>query len=109
MSIRIIDPVISNCRIGIITDSNVDLHVQAPRITECLTGIEIREPGLLAELGLKADTPPELVAALLDFLKKDARRREEIEAAVKSSGITKWLAIGANVTTIIDGLMKQLS
>lgn len=106
-----------NIHIGILTAVNCGTGISAPAGAQVSVGtynahnvgvvLQVRDPsGLLATLGLRPDTPPEL---LIDVLKSLERLRDrpqpEREQVVRSSKLAEWVGTASNLATLATVLV----
>jgi len=103
MAGRIFGNKIINCGIGISIPKDADIDIAENEISACNTAIELRDPPTFLEnLGLKRDTPPEMVVAVLKAISNGANDKDSIENEVKSVGLLDYLSGTANLTTIVS-------
>ncbi|WP_137885160.1 hypothetical protein [Pseudomonas sp. 2FE] len=105
MSIKIYDNHFENCGTGISAPADADIDIGANRFVACGKAIDIRTPeSLFGALGLRNDTPPELLREVLSFIGNTHRAEAEIAEKAASVGLFKWLSASADTTTLISGL-----
>lgn len=105
MPINISNNHFENCGTGISAPADADVDIGANRFVACGRAIDVRAPeSLLGALGLRGDTPLNVLREVLAFVGGDARTEPEIAAKAKSAGLLDWLSAGANVVTLASGL-----
>ncbi len=87
--------------------SNASVSLNNPIVRRCGKAVEERDPvGLLANLGLPADTPADLVLEVLRTLKENNQeppaRQEEL---VKESKLWPFVGKAADSATIVQALI----
>lgn len=100
-----------NCGVGILTHESAPLNIENYVAIDTKTALEIRESlGIqLSSLGLKSDTPKEVLIEALRALKGVQNLPVPAQAEkLRSFKIVEWLAVGANLTTVVTGLLPLL-
>jgi hypothetical protein len=105
MVIKIFDNHFEGCGTGISTPSDANVEIGANRFVACGKAIDLRAPeSLLGVLGLRPDTPLEVLKEVFKFIGASKRTEPEITNKVTSSGLLKWLSAGSDTTTVVQGL-----
>ncbi|WP_396615488.1 hypothetical protein ACHZ97_14545 [Lysobacter soli] len=100
----------TGCETGLEAPANADVELVSTDFIDCGTGVRITAPsGLLGALGLDPATPPEALAAVLRDLAAAPATADEVTLRVKSTRLLDWLGAGANVATLVDGLIRLQS
>ena len=105
MVIKIYDNHFENCGTGISAPSDADVDIGANRFVACGKAIDLRAPeSLLGALGLRPDTPLEVLKEVLSFIGSGQHTELEITEKTASTGIFNWLSAGADTATLVQGL-----
>lgn len=105
MTIKIYDNHFEGCGTGISAPSDANVEIGANRFFACGKAIDLRAPeSLLGALGLRPDTPPEMLREVISFIGASQRTEPEIAEKATSIGLFKWLSAGADTTTLVQGL-----
>jgi len=105
MVIKIYDNHFENCGTGISAPSDANVDIGTNRFVACGKAIDLRAPEcLLGALGLRSDTPLEVLKEVLSFVGSGRHTELEISEKAKSTGLFNWLSAGANAATLVQGL-----
>lgn len=107
MAINITNSKFNMCK-GVISapsDISIDINMDSNSFNLCGSVVHLRAPeSLSGALGLKPDTPKDILLDVLSFISTSQKPAQEIEEKVRSAGLLEWLSAGANVTTLVQGL-----
>ncbi|WP_386341780.1 hypothetical protein O4D10_09180 [Xanthomonas citri pv. citri] len=105
MGIKIYNNHVEGCVTGISAPADANMDIGANRFIACGKAIDINTPGtLIGVLGLSPDTPPEVLREVLAYVGAGQRSEPEIAEKVETAGLFKWLAAGADATTLVTTL-----
>ncbi|HEY9193880.1 MAG TPA: hypothetical protein VIO81_13500 [Methyloversatilis sp.] len=105
MTIKIYDNHFENCGTGISAPSDASVDIGANRFVACGKAIDLRAPeSLLDALGLRPDTPLEVLKEVFSFIGAGQRTEPEIMEKAKSTGLFQWLSAGADAVALVQGL-----
>ena len=94
-----------NCGTGISAPSDANLDIGDNQFVACGKAIDLRDtPSLISALGLRSDTPIELVREILSFSGVAPRSASDIQSKSESIGLFKWLAAGADTSTLVSAV-----
>lgn len=107
MAIKIYDNVIKRSGVAISVPKDADAEIGVNQISDCLKAIELRDPPSFFEsLGLSNDAQVEKVVSVLEFIKSDERRRDEIESKLTSVGLLDYISGAANISTVVTAFYQ---
>lgn len=104
MAIFLKDVSIENCGVGIQTEGNVNLVTED--ITIKNTGIAIRnidQPSFPASIGLKSDTPKEVILEIIKEIRNNPN--QDPQKIARKYSLEKYIQNGANLATILSALL----
>jgi hypothetical protein len=106
VAIKISGNNINNVHTGVSVPQDADVEIGSNEITNARVAIEIRDAqSLHSLLGLSPSTPREELRELLHQLSV-SNNPAQVEGLVKSTKLTTFLANGANLTTLVSGLVQ---
>lgn len=93
-----------DCGTGISAPKDANVSINGASFENCGKAIDLRDPpSLLSQIGLKEDTPPRLVLALLQGMKAAGQGTPiAIEKKAERIGLFAWLAAGSSVATLVS-------
>lgn len=108
-SIKIMKNTVVNAETAISLPNNADAIIDNNGLYGCVTGIEVRDAqslkGLMQQIGLPEDTPPDLLLeALRILLQKTDASPAERQKALESSSLFSW-AEAANKVTVLQAIL----
>ncbi|MBI3545538.1 MAG: hypothetical protein HY081_02925 [Gammaproteobacteria bacterium] len=97
-----------NCNVGISAPKDADLEISVNSFIGCKKAIEIRDPpALLEALGLSKDLPLPMLREMVSFLSLVPHQtQKEVQLKAEHLGLFKWLAGGADIATLVTGLVQ---
>ncbi len=110
MAVKIYDNVIKNCGTAISVPKDADAEIGANQISDCVKAIELRDPpSFLESLGLSDDAPVEKIVSVLEFIKSDEPKRDQIESKLTSVGLLDYISGAANISTVVSGFYQLVN
>lgn len=99
-------------RVGTVVSApaGADIGIDGGQFRDVGMVVELRDPqSVLAYLGLGPDTPPDAVRSVLQFLASGFSDPPSVQAKAESLGFSRWLSIGADMTTLVSNLISLSS
>lgn len=110
MAIVIKNNKIINCGTGISSPKDADVEIDDNSFVNCGTAIELREqPSFFLNLGLKEDTPIEMILQVLYLLRDEKVKKSDIDEKIKKVGLLDWISATANISTVASAFYELLT